>query len=108
MVESYRIVEGVDVLIVPGSIGQGLDASEFVVHNRGGEQLAVSVEWHGDSPESDIWGVSIPDFVEPGGSAVVEALPTGELPLHRALWVYADEEGIVVHLAARCPTVGCA
>ena len=108
MVESYRIVEGVDVLIVPGSIGQGLDASEFVVHNRGGEQLAVSVEWHGDSPESDIWGVSIPDFVEPGGSAVVEALPTGELPLHRALWVYADEDGIVVHLAARCPTVGCA
>jgi hypothetical protein len=108
LVESYRIVEGVDVLIVPGSIGQGLDASEFVLHNRGGEQLSVSVEWHGDSPESDIWGVSIPDFVEPGGSAVVEAFPTGELSLLRALWVSADGDGIVVHLAARCPTVGCA
>jgi hypothetical protein len=108
MVESYRIVEGVDVLIVPGSIGQRLDASEFVLHNRGGEQLSVSVEWHGNSPESDIWDVSIPDFVESGGSAVVEVFPTGELSLLRALWVSVDEDEIVVHLAARCPTVGCA
>ncbi|HJO84107.1 MAG: hypothetical protein CMA54_01720 [Euryarchaeota archaeon] len=107
LVESYRIVEGVDVLISPGSIDRGLRASEFALHNRGDEPLPVSVEWHGDSPESDIWDISIPDLIEPAASAVVEASPTGDPSLIRALWVSADETGVVVHLAARCPTGGC-
>ena len=107
LVESYRIVEGVDVLVYPSSIGRGLSASEFTIHNRGDEQLPVSVEWHGDSPDSNIWDIHIPDSVGPAGSAVVEASPKGSPLLIRALWVSADEAGIVVHLAARCPTGGC-
>jgi len=107
LADSYRIVEGVDVLISPGSIGRGLGETEFTLHNRGDEQTPVSVEWHGDSPESDIWDISIPDFVGSAESAIVVASPSGDLSLVRALWVTADEDGIVVHLAARCPAGGC-
>jgi hypothetical protein len=104
---TYRIVEGVDVMVEPGGIGEGLYSAEFVVYNRGGESLPVAVEWHGDSPHSDIWNISLPSHIEPGENAELRVTPIGELHLFRSLWVSADTSGITIHLAARCPVDGC-
>lgn len=107
LIHTYRIVEGVDVMVEPGGIGEGLYSAEFVVYNRGGESLPVAVEWHGDSPHSDIWNISLPSHIEPGENAELRAAPIGELHLFRSLWVSADTSGITIHLAARCPVDGC-
>ena len=103
----YRIVEGVDVLVHPGAVDEGIDLTEFVVHNRGEQRLSVGVEWHGDSPQSGIWNVSIPSHIEPGASAGMAAIPMGELALARSVWISAEASGITLHLSARCPLSGC-
>ena len=69
--------------------------------------MDLSVEWHGDSPQSGIWEVTIEDWVEPGNSTLVTAKAVGLSNLERAVWVTADDSGITVHLSARCPVEGC-
>ena len=69
--------------------------------------LGLSLEWHGDSPQSGIWEVSIGDWIDAGGSYFVESVANGSSTLERALWVTADDSGVVVHLSARCPSEGC-
>ena len=80
---------------------------EFIIINRENVGMDLSLEWHGDSPQSEIWEVTMKDRVEAGNSTVITAKPIGLSNLERAVWVTADESGITVHLSARCPWGGC-
>ena len=88
-------------------LNQRIDVDSFYIFNRGSERLDLSLEWHGDSPQSEIWEVEIGEFIEARGSSFVESVATGNTDLERALWVTADDSGVVVHLSARCPSEGC-
>ncbi len=105
--DAYRILQSIDVYVSPGGIGVGIAEEVFTIHNRAPDELKLSVEWHGDSPQSGIWEVEIPEKVESGGSVQVTATPVGDLSLERSVWVSADSTGITVHLSARCPLGGC-
>ena len=113
---SFKIIQGLDVFVSKrdsnggySTIGlnQRIDADSFYIFNRGSERVGLSLEWHGDSPQSGIWEVSIGDWIDAGGSTLVESVANGSSYLERALWVTADESGVIVHLSARCPSEGC-
>ena len=113
---SFRIIAGPDVFVSTedSSVGhsaillnQRIEADTFYIFNRGSERIGLSLEWHGDSPQSGIWEVSIGDWIDAGDSYFVEAVSNGSSTLERALWVTADDSGVVVHLSARCPSEGC-
>tara|TARA_B100000287_G_scaffold18268_1_gene18317 strand:- start:50 stop:2476 length:2427 start_codon:yes stop_codon:yes gene_type:complete len=113
---SYKIIEGPDIFVSTedsngeySAIGLNhrIDVDSFYIFNRGSEKVSLSLEWHGDSPQSGIWEVSIGDWIDSGGSSFVEYVANGSSNLERALWVTADESGVVVHLSARCPSGGC-
>ena len=113
---SFKIIQGLDVFVSKrdsnggySTIGlnQRIDADSFYIFNRGSERVGLSLEWHGDSPQSGIWEVSIGDWIDARGSSFVESVANGSSNLERALWVTADESGVVVHLSARCPSEGC-
>ena len=113
---SFRIIAGPDVFVSTedSSVGhsaillnQRIEADTFYIFNRGSERIGLSLEWHGDSPQSGIWEVSIGDWIDAGDSYFVEAVANGSSTLERALWVTADDSGVVVHLSARCPSEGC-
>ena len=75
--------------------------------NREDRNLPISVEWTGDSPEADVWEVTIPDEVGADSEVDVTILAVGELALERVVWVTVGEDIVTVHLAARCPVDGC-
>ena len=113
---SFKIIQGLDVFVSKrdsngGSsaigLNQRIDADSFYIFNRGSERVGLSLEWHGDSPQSGIWEVSIGDWIDAGGSSLIESVANGSSYLERALWVTADESGVIVHLSARCPSEGC-
>ena len=113
---SFKIIAGPDVFVSTedSSVGhsaialnQRIEADTFYIFNRGSERIGLSLEWHGDSPQSGIWEVSIGDWIDAGDSYFVEAVANGSSTLERALWVTADDSGVVVHLSARCPSEGC-
>ncbi len=105
--DSYMILHSVDVYVSPGGIGVGVTEEEFTIFNRAPNRMVLSVEWHGDSPQSSIWEVEIPDGVDTGDSVLVRATPVGGSLLERNVWVTADSSGVIVHLSARCPQGGC-
>lgn len=107
MLRSYQVVEGDDVLLVPGELDSSLPTSQNFIVNRENYSLPVRVEWTGDSPESDVWDVSIPEEVAAHSEAMIEISPAGEVALYRAVWLTVSEGEITVHLAARCPVDGC-
>ena len=113
---SFKIIAGPDVFVSTGDsnggrsaigLNQRIEADSFYIFNRGSERVGLSLEWHGDSPQSGIWEVSIGDWIDAGGSSFVESVANGSSTLERALWVTADDSGVVVHLSARCPSEGC-
>ena len=106
ILESYNLIEGVDV-IFPSRIALEGGMASFQVNNRGEEALPVTLEWFGNSPESGIWNISKPETIGPGEEGDFEIEATGDLPLERSVWVAVDSTGIVVHLSARCPLDGC-
>ena len=105
--ETFRIRESVDVYVQPSGLGRGINADEFVISNRENMSMGLALEWHGDSPQSGIWEVTMNDWVEGGNSTVITAKAVGLTDLERAVWVTADESGTTVHLSARCPSEGC-
>jgi len=105
--EAFRIRESVDVLVQPGGLGREINEDEFVIFNREDMRMDLSLEWHGDSPQSGIWEVAINEWIDSGNSSVITAKAVGLPDLERAVWVTADESGITVHLSARCPSEGC-
>ena len=107
VMETFRIIDSVDVYVHPSGLSRGINAEEFIIINRENVGMDLSLEWHGDSPQSEIWEVTMKDWVEAGNSTVITAKPIGLSNLERAVWVTADESGITVHLSARCPWGGC-
>jgi len=107
LMEAFRIRDAPDVYVEPSGLGRTVDVEEFEIFNREGVGLGLSLEWHGDSPQSGIWEVTMSDWVEPGGSTVITAKAVGLSNLERAIWVSADISGITIHLSARCPSEGC-
>jgi len=105
--ETFKIIESVDVHVRPSGLDRGINADEFVVFNRENVRMGLALEWHGDSPQSGIWEVTMNDWVEGGNSTLVTVKAVGLTDLERAVWVTADESGITVHLSARCPLEGC-
>ena len=107
MFHSYSIVEGDDVVIRGGDVGIHLESPEYLISNRMNQTLPITVSWTGDSPESDVWDVSIPDEIEANSEVSISILTAGTTPLYRAVWITAQSSEITVHLAARCPVDGC-
>ena len=105
--ENFKIIESVDVHVHPSGLDRGINTDEFVVFNRENVRMGLALEWHGDSPQSGIWEVTMNDWVEGGNSTLVTVKAVGLTDLERAVWVTADESGITVHLSARCPLEGC-
>lgn len=107
MVRSYVVVQGEDVLILPGDLESNLQLPEYVLINRENHSLAVRVEWTGNAPDSDVWEVSIPDEIPALSEVSFEVQTAGELSLSRAVWLTVAEGEVTIHLAARCPVDGC-
>tara|TARA_B100000214_G_scaffold278842_1_gene208559 strand:+ start:19974 stop:22409 length:2436 start_codon:yes stop_codon:yes gene_type:complete len=107
MIGAYELIEGPDVMIYPGHIGMQNLLSQFVIINRGNETLPIGVEWTGDSPNAEVWNVSIPTQVSSKSDVLVEVLTVGDNPLYRTVWVSIAENQVTVNLAARCPVNGC-
>ena len=104
---SFVIRDSVDVFVHPGGLDRGISEDEFEIFNRRSEMVDLSVEWHGDSPQSGIWNVSMSDWIESGSNTSISVGSIGPSSLERSVWVTADDSGITVHLSARCPTEGC-
>ena len=105
--EAFRIRDSVDVYVHPSGLDRGIDTEEFVIFNREKTRMDLALEWHGDSPQSGIWEVTMNDWVDGGNSTVITAKAVGLSELERAVWVTADDSGITIHLSARCPSGGC-
>ena len=107
MLRSYMIAEGDDVILDGGDIGMHLAFPEYIISNRMNKTIPIAVSWTGDSPEADVWTVSIPDEISPNSDLVMLLETAGTTALYRAVWVTVDEGEITVNLAARCPVDGC-
>ena len=105
--EAFRIRDSVDVYVHPSGLDRGIDTEEFVIFNREKTRMDLALEWHGDSPQSGIWEVTMNDWVDGGNSTAVTVKAVGLSELERAVWVTADDSGITIHLSARCPSEGC-
>jgi len=106
-IEAFTIRESVDVYVRPNGLDRGLDVEEIMIFNRASKRMDLAVEWHGDSPQSEIWEITIDDSIESGNSTSVSVKEVGLSSLERAVWITADESGITIHLSARCPSEGC-
>ena len=104
---NFLIKDSVDVFVHPGGLDRGINEEEFEIFNRASERMDLSVEWHGDSPQSGIWNVTISDWIEAGNSTSISVDSNGLSILERSVWVTADDSGVTVHLSARCPMGGC-
>ena len=107
MLRSYMIVEGDDVILDGGDIGMHLAFSEYIISNRMNKTIPITVSWTGDSPEADVWSVSIQDEIAPNSDSMMILETAGTTALYRAVWVTVDDGEITVNLAARCPVDGC-
>jgi len=105
--EAFRIRDSVDIYVHPSGLDRRINTEEFVIFNREKVGMDVAVEWHGDSPQSGIWEVTMNDWLDGGNDTVITAKAIGLSELERAVWVTADDSGITVHLSARCPSEGC-
>ena len=106
LLEAFDIIPGIDISIEKGGISERIDESIFLIENRMELDYTISIEWHGDSPETDIWDLSIPNLAKNNSLIELEILPVGNFDLERVVWITADERGIVVHLSARCSNQG--
>ena len=107
MLHSYMIVEGDDVILDEGDLGMHLNNSVYIISNRMNKTIPIAVSWTGDSPEADVWTISIPDEISPNSNLTMLLENAGTTTLYRAIWVTVDEGEITVNLAARCPVDGC-
>ena len=109
MLRSYMIVEGDDVVLIEGDIGQNLSSDDnyYKISNRMNKTLPITVSWTGDSPEADVWSVSIQDEIAPYSESMMILEDAGTTSLYRSVWVTVVDGEITVNLAARCPVDGC-
>ena len=109
MLRSYMIVEGDDVVLIEGDIGQNLSSDDnyYKISNRMNKTLPITVSWTGDSPDADVWSVSIQDEIAPYSESMMILEEAGTTSLYRSVWVTVVDGEITVNLAARCPVDGC-
>tara|TARA_B100001540_G_scaffold259002_1_gene237204 strand:- start:935 stop:1765 length:831 start_codon:yes stop_codon:yes gene_type:complete len=107
LIRSYVISEGDDVVLIEGDIGQHLSSTDYIISNRMNKTLPVTVSWTGDSPNSDVWSVSIPNEIAPNSELMMIIEAVGSTNLYRSVWFTVEDGEITVNLAARCPVDGC-
>ena len=101
------IRDSVDVYVYPNVLERAIREGEFEIFNRESEGIGLSLEWHGDSPETDIWDITINEWIESRSNTTISIVSNAPLNLERAVWVTADDSGVTIHLSARCPLGGC-
>jgi hypothetical protein len=107
IISKYTLSEGLDIIIENSSIGEKITNSNFTISNRESKNMSISIEWHGDSINTEIWDVDIPSQVNSNESVQISINEKSNDSLQRAVWVKVDGNGITIHLAARCPLQGC-
>tara|TARA_B110000881_G_scaffold218541_1_gene238264 strand:+ start:215 stop:502 length:288 start_codon:yes stop_codon:yes gene_type:complete len=91
----------------PGNIGDKIFVNNFSIFNREEYTMPISVEWYGDFTSTDIWDVDMPNTVDSNDSANITIQVKGDDSLYRVSWITADNNEIIIHLAARCSINGC-
>ena len=101
MLASYRVTEGPDVMVDPGTLASRMPNGEFIIVNRDNASMPITLDWTGDAVAWDNWEAWAPSEVDAMSSVVANASVHGS-PLARwAAWVSADGDGITLHFAAR-------
>ncbi|HJM23463.1 MAG TPA: hypothetical protein QF461_03140 [Candidatus Thalassarchaeum sp.] len=101
MFASYRVVEGPDVMVNPGTLSSRIPNGEFSIVNRQNTSMAISLDWTGDAVAWDNWEAWAPSEVAAMSSVTANASVHGNPPAWWAAWVTADEDSITLHFAAR-------
>ena len=101
MLTSYRVVEGPDVMVDPGTLSSRMPNGEFSIVNRGNTSMPISLDWTGDAVAWDNWEAWAPSEVAAMSSVTANASVHGSPSAWWAAWVTADEDGITLHFAAR-------
>ncbi len=98
---SYRVTEGPDVMVDPGTLASRLPNGEFSIVNRDNASMPINLDWTGDAVAWDNWEAWAPSEVDAMSSATANASVHGSPLAWWAAWVTADEDGITLHFAAR-------
>ena len=101
MLASYRVAEGPDVMVNPGTLSLRMPNGEFSIVNRQNTSMAISLDWTGDAVAWDNWEAWAPSEVAAMSSVTANASVHGNPPAWWAAWVTADEDSITLHFAAR-------
>ncbi|MDE0706544.1 MAG: hypothetical protein OSB22_01985 [Candidatus Poseidoniales archaeon] len=101
MFASYRVVEGPDVMVDPGTLSSRMPNGEFSIVNRENTSMSISLDWTGDAVAWDNWEAWAPSEVAAMSSVTANASVHGSPSAWWAAWVTADEDGITLHFAAR-------
>ena len=101
MLASYRVVEGPDVMVEPGTLSSRMPNGEFSIVNRENTSMSISLDWTGDAVAWDNWEAWAPSEVAAMSSVTANASVHGDPSAWWAAWVTADEDGITLHFAAR-------
>ncbi len=101
MLASYRVVEGPDVMVDPGTLSSRMPNGEFSIVNRENISMSISLDWTGDAVAWDNWEAWAPSEVAAMSSVTANASVHGAPSAWWAAWVTADEDGITLHFAAR-------
>ena len=101
MLASYRVVDGPDVMVDPGTLSSRMPNGEFSIVNRQNTSMSISLDWTGDAVSWDNWEAWAPSEVAALSSVTANASVHGTPSAWWATWVTADEDGITLHFAAR-------
>jgi hypothetical protein len=101
MLASYKVVEGPDVMVDPGTLGSRMPSGEFSIVNRENTSMPISLDWTGDAVAWDNWESWAPAEVAAMSSVTANASVHGSPPAWWAAWVTAEEDSITLHFAAR-------
>ena len=101
MLASYRVVEGPDVMVDPGTLASRMPNGWFSIVNRENTSMPISLDWTGDAVAWDNWEAWVPSEVAAMSSVSANASVHGSPPAWWAAWVTADDDGITLHFAAR-------
>ena len=101
MLASYRVVDGPDVMVDPGTLSSRMPNGEFSIVNRQNTSMSISLDWTGDAVSWDNWEAWAPSEVAALSSVTANASVHGTPSARWATWVTADEDGITLHFAAR-------
>jgi len=101
MLSSYRVAEGPDIMVDPGTLASRMPNGGFSIVNRENTSIPISLDWTGDAVAWDNWEAWAPSEVAAMSSVSANASVHGSPPAWWAAWVTADEDGITLHFAAR-------